>query len=74
VVSLDGTLIAIPSAIASAPETIKVGEKEFFAVPSGKLTVTLSTQIEALLTGADVICAFDQLKDSIREEEAKREK
>lgn len=71
VVSLDGTLFAIPSSMASAPEITTVGGKEYFIVPTGKLALTLGTKLEVRFSTHDALCAFNRLKESIREVEAK---
>lgn len=73
-VSLDGILLAIPTPIANTPETKTVGSKTYYIVPEGKLSVTLSTEVAVHLSTSDAKCAFDRFKESIREEEAKREK
>lgn len=69
VVSLDGTLYAIPTKIASEPEIERVGTQEFYVVPSGKLVLVLATTIDVKFSTHDARCALGHLKESIAEEE-----
>ena len=74
IVSLGGSLLAIPTTVASEAETTTIRDREYFIVPKGKLSLTLAVNLDVRLTTYDAKCAFDRLKEAIREEEAKRER
>lgn len=73
IVGLDGSVVALPSLVASEPEVKKAADgTEYFVVPSGHLTLMISMKISIKLTMADSKCMYDQFKESIKKEEEER--
>lgn len=71
-VSLDGSLLAFPSALSTEPEIVPRNGQSYFVLPQGEISITISLAISTRFTTDDALCALEQLKASIEEDEAKR--
>jgi hypothetical protein len=68
VVSLSGSLIAIPELLGAKAEIKTVGGEQFFVVPKGHAKLHLSVGMRITGTLKDAKCTLERFKKSIREQ------
>lgn len=61
--SLDGSMIAIPNAIAAVPETTVVDSQTFYKVPRGAFIANINTRLSVRFSSADAKCAWERYKE-----------
>lgn len=72
VVSLSGSVAAIPSPISQEAEVKMVSGRKYYVVPSGSLSARLVVSFSLLATGADAKCMADRFRESVKKEEEER--
>lgn len=72
VVSLSGSVTAIPSPVGQQAEVKMVSGRKYYVVPQGSLSLRMALSFSLLATGADAKCMADRFRESVKKEEEER--